>query len=275
MASKKNLVTLLGIALVVAIIATGLFYGLVVGKLNSAAVTEQLNVVVAARDLEPGTVLRMEDLDLAPRNKVDSLVEGFSSLEEVTGLVVVAPIYADEPLVRESLAGKDSPRGGALGIPPGLRAVSIHVTDSAGVVRLLRAGHRVDAQIVQSAGVSRGGGPAVRTVLQDLEVLQVEPEPEATPGRPPLPVVTLVATPAEADALAVADTAARIRLLLRHPLDTELTQRRPVDLGGVFTDPPVQSPRNVRFSASREPSGQEGDGRRLVETARSGGKPAQ
>lgn len=275
MASKKNLVTLLGIALVVAIIATGLFYGLVVGKLNSAAVTEQAKVVVAARDLEPGTVLRVEDLDLAPRSEVDSLVEGFGSLEEVTGLVVVAPIYSDQPLVRESLAGKDSPRGGALGIPPGLRAVSIHVTDSAGVVRLLRAGHRVDAQIVQSAGVSRGGGPSLRTVLQDIEVLGVEPEPEATPGRPALPVVTLVATPEEADVLAVADTAARIRLLLRHPLDTELTQRRPVDLGGVFADPPAQAPRAVRFSASREPSGEESEGRRLVETALSREEPAQ
>ena len=35
---KKNLVPLLGIAFVVAIISTGIFYGLFVGKLKSATI---------------------------------------------------------------------------------------------------------------------------------------------------------------------------------------------------------------------------------------------
>ena len=49
MATKKNLITLLGIAFVVAIIATGLFYGLVAGKLSENAAVSQSSIVVAAQ----------------------------------------------------------------------------------------------------------------------------------------------------------------------------------------------------------------------------------
>ena len=58
---KKNLVPLLGIAFVVAIISTGIFYGLFVGKLKSASVPSQ-SIVVAARNLDRGTALQAADV---------------------------------------------------------------------------------------------------------------------------------------------------------------------------------------------------------------------
>ncbi len=243
--AKKNFITLLGIAFVVAIIATGLFYGLVVGKLDESAAASQRSIVVAGRDLKPGTVLTPSDVKLAPRSSVDGLVEGFDAVSEVAGLVVVAPVAAGEPLVREVVASPTSAHGAAAGVRPGMRAVSIHVTDSTGVIRLLKPGHRVDAQVVYTRGDRPGEATSLRTVLQDLEVLRVEPEPEASEGRPVLPVVTLLTRPEEADVLALADAAARIRLLLRHPLDEELTERPSISLVNVLRSPPKQRRRDA------------------------------
>ena len=55
---KRNMVPLLGIAFVVTIISTGVFYGLFAGKLRSSS--PALNghpIVVAARELERGEVI--------------------------------------------------------------------------------------------------------------------------------------------------------------------------------------------------------------------------
>ena len=256
--------TLLGIAFVVAIIATGLFYGLVVSKLKSAEAAKRDTIVVAAQDLAPGHVLAPNDVTIVPRGTVDVLANGFESPTDVAGLVVMSPVSGGAPLERASLASPDSPRGAALGIPPGQRAVSVHVADSTGVVRLLQPGHRVDAQLV-TAGRGRQG--TLRTMLQNLEVLRVEEEPEASEGRPILPVVTLLATPEEADALAVADAEARIRLLMRHPLDDELTARESVGIDGVFRNPPRQARRENGTSVSEGPGSGKAGGGGTVEAA--------
>ena len=244
MGMKKNMVTLLGIAFVVAIVATGLFYGLVVTKLNSTAEANKGAIVVAVRDLKRGAVLSPEDVKLAPRGNGDALIAGFASEAQVAGLTLMEPVSANEPITREMLVSKGSPQGAALGIPPGLRAVSIHVFDSTGVVSLLQPGHRVDAQVVCTSGHKPGASTTLRTVLQNLEVLKVEANLETTLGRRPLPVVTLLASPHEADVLGLADAAAQIRLVLRHPLDDELTARASVALTGVMR----------KTSASKRPS---------------------
>lgn len=176
MTNKKNLITLLAIAFVVAIIATGLFYGLVVSKFDRRASAQPESIVVAARDLKPGAVLRAADLKLGPRSSADPLAEVFDSPEELDGLVVLAPVRAGQALERSFLVSGKSSRGAAAGIPPGLRAVSVHVTDSTGVVELLRPGFRVDVQLV--TGIGTQGVKTLRTVLQDLAVLRVEPKPE-------------------------------------------------------------------------------------------------
>ena len=61
---KKNLVPLLGIAFVVAIVSTGIFYGLFVGRLKSATLPGP-SIVVAARSLDRGYSLQAADVKLA------------------------------------------------------------------------------------------------------------------------------------------------------------------------------------------------------------------
>jgi Flp pilus assembly protein CpaB len=113
-----------------------------------------------------------------------------------------------------------------------MRAVSIHVTDSTGVISLLHAGQKVDVQVV----VGRGNSDAtvVRTALEDLQILSVTPQTEQSSQGVTLPVVTLLADPHQADVLAAADSGARVRLTLRNPLDDQKTGNNSLSLGAVM-----------------------------------------
>jgi pilus assembly protein CpaB len=224
---KNNLLKLLGIAFVVAIISTGIFYGLFVNKLSSN--TGGRMMVIAARPLKPGTVLQATDLKtvLWPNEKLP--IGSYDKVDPIIGNTVYDTIGADEPVLSGRLANSQS--GGGAGVPSGMRAVSVHVTDSTGVLALLRAGQKVDVQVVTGRAPNE---LVARTVLEDLKVLSVNPQAEQTSQAQNLPVVTLLAKPAEADVLALTDSGARVRLALRNPLDDDLRNRAPLSLDTVM-----------------------------------------
>ena len=226
---KNNLLKLLGIAFVVAIVSTGIFYGLFVNKLSSN--TGALTIVVAAKALTPGTVLQTGDVKTIPWSS-PSLPKGtYQTAGQVAGNTVVEPIGADELVLAGHLANSAS--GGGADVPSGMRAISVHVTDSTGVLSLLRPGQKVDVQVVVGRGNSTAD-TSVRTALEDLRVLSVTPVPEQSSQGQSLPVVTLLAKPADADVLALADSGARVRLSLRNPLDNETRARGPLSLGAIM-----------------------------------------
>jgi pilus assembly protein CpaB len=226
---KKNLLTLLGIALVVAIISTGVFYGLFVSNLKSNANGKTL--VVAAKSLPAGTVLQKTDLSTIPW-PAEKLPNGaFETVEQVAGKTTFDGLGESDPVLASQLVSAEG-SGRSAGVPSGMRAVSVHVTDSSGVVALLRAGHKVDVQVV----LNRTKEPInsqLRTAIEDLEVLAVTPKPQQSSQGYNLPVVTLLASPADADILGLADTGARVRLVLRNPLDTATRTRPSVTLNNV------------------------------------------
>jgi pilus assembly protein CpaB len=228
---KKNLATLLGIALVVAIIATGVFYGLFVSKLKSNADSGR-SVVVAARPLEAGAVLTPADLKTVPWPAGQLPAGAFEKREEVAGKTVFDAIGEAEPVLASRLVSEDG-TGRAAGIPAGMRAVSVHVSDSSGVVALLRAGHRVDVQVLVNR-TNLAVNSQVRTALENLEVLSVAAKVDQSSQGFTLPVVTLLAKPEEADVLALADSGARLRLTLRNPLDADTRDGAPLSLTNVM-----------------------------------------
>jgi pilus assembly protein CpaB len=226
---KNNLYKLLGIAFVVAIISTGIFYGLFVNRLSSNSGNGKM-MVVAAKALKPGTVLQASDVRLMPWPGDQLPKGGFGSSDQVIGNTVFDWIGEDEPVFSSRLANAQS--GGGSGVPSGMRAVSVHVTDSTGVMSLLRAGQKVDVQVV--VGKTERGDVAVRTALEDLKVLSVTAQTEQSSQGTTLPVVTLLAKPSDADILAAADSGARVRLTLRNPLDDDMRTRAPLSLGAVM-----------------------------------------
>jgi pilus assembly protein CpaB len=228
---KNNLLKLLGIAFVVAIVSTGIFYGLFVNKLSSN--TGGKLIVVAAKNLRPGTVLQEADLKTIPWPNSETPGNSYQSVSQVVGNTAFEPIGEGEPVTATRLATASS--GGGAGVPTGMRAVSVHVTDSTGVMGLLRSGQKVDVQVVVARG--KAGDTMVRTALEDLMVLSVNNLPEQSSQGQSLPVVTLLAKPMDADTLALADSGARVRLALRNPLDGETRTRTPLSLSTVMHAP--------------------------------------
>jgi pilus assembly protein CpaB len=228
---KRNIVPLLGIAFVVAIISTGIFYGLFAGRLRSSVGELPVqSVVVAARALTPGTVLTASDLRVSEVK--GAWQGGFSKPEELAGVTILRAVQQNEPILADRVASRDAKSGqGAEGVPSGMRAVSIRVAESSGVVGLLRPGTKVDVQAVSHRETSTD----LRTILQNVEVLAVSPQPEPVPGNQMLPVVTVLTRAQDADLIALADSGSRIRLALRNPLDEDAAPRRSLALASVFT----------------------------------------
>ena len=199
-----------------AIAATGIFYGLFVGKLRDvSASAANKSIVVAAKDLERGTVIKPGDVKVSAWAGKELPRGAFTSAAQTTGRTVFVPLLANEPLSEEKVASAKS--AGHLTIPSGMRAVSVRLPEPAGVVTLVRSGHRVDVQVILQRP---GREPELRAVIPDLQVFAVDMQ-ETNNGRPGMPVVTVLATPADANRLALAEAGAKIRLLLRNPLDSD------------------------------------------------------
>ena len=97
---KNNLVKLLGVALVVAIISTGIFYGLFVNKLSSSTGSGK-TLVVAAKALKPGTVVALADLKTIPW-PTDQLPKGaYETPDQIAGSTVFDSIDQDEPVLAD------------------------------------------------------------------------------------------------------------------------------------------------------------------------------
>jgi pilus assembly protein CpaB len=247
--TKNHFLKLLGIALVVAIVATGIVYGLFVGKMSSSTGSGK-TVVVAARALKVGTQLQTADVKTIPWPAPD-LPQGFyGAVDQVVGTTVFDPIGEGEPVMASRIASKLS--GGGAGVPTGMRAVSIHVTDSSGVLALLRSGQKVDAQVVVH-WKEGPDGTEVRTALEDLMVLSIQAQNEMSSQGATLPVVTLLAKPAEADVLAAADSGARVRLILRNPLDDATRSRPPLSLNAVMRTSGVSNEVNPQTADAQKP----------------------
>jgi pilus assembly protein CpaB len=240
---KNNMLKLLGIAFVVAIASTGIFYGLFVNKLSSSTGSGK-TVVVAAHPLKSGAVIVAADVRTIQWPGVNPPKGTFETPDQVIGKTVFDAIGEEELVSDMHLASAKS--GGGSGVPEGMRAVTVHVTDSSGVIGMLRTGQKVDVQVVVG---KTGAETTVRTALEDLQVLSVNAIAEGTSQGPILPSVTLLAGPAQADVLAAADSGARVRLTLRNPLDDATRPVGPVSLGTV-----VHAPANVSAPVPAKPA---------------------
>jgi pilus assembly protein CpaB len=228
---QNNLAKLLGIALVVAIIATGVFYGLFVNKLSSSTGSGKM-VVVAAKPIPVGTVLAEKDVQSMPWPAESTPAGAFDSAQQVAGHTVLVALAQGEPVLAARLASSEKGGGGS-GVPTGMRAVSVHVSDSSGVLAQLGPGQKVDVQVLV-ARKSANTEPELRTILEGVPVLAVNTQLESTSQGANLPTVTLLTNPGDADVLALADSGARVRLALRNPLDNSTRPRTLVTLDTIL-----------------------------------------
>jgi len=236
---KRNLIPLLGIAFVVAIAATGVFYGLFVGKISGAAppAATGANIVVAVKALDRGAVLKVSDVQIRPGGG-PSPSGAFTAVEDVIGQTIMNPLGPNEPVTAKSLASAG--KSGSLTIAKGYRAISIRVADSAGLLPFVRSGHRVD---VQSVTAHLGPDNQARTLLSNVEVLNAHTE--SGQGGAVTTILNLLVPARDVDRVAQADSLGRVRITLRNPDDQDVVSAAPARLAAAPAA--VAAPGNVRF----------------------------
>jgi pilus assembly protein CpaB len=229
---NKRFVGVLVFAFVVASVASLMLYRLLVkkGESTQAAAPVTTQIVVANKDLEVGTVIKLDDVKLVdwtgpvPTGAVTKL----DGPEGAVGRGVNSSIVAKEPVLASRLALDGAGGGLAAKIPPGKRAVAIRVNEVVGVSGFVSTGMHVDVMISGQRPNGNGTlGTIAKTVttLEDLEVLSAGQElKKDTENKPVMvPTVNLLVTPEQAEQLSLA-AGMNIQLVLRNPLDREIAK---------------------------------------------------
>ncbi len=257
---NKRFVGVLLFAFVVASVASLLLYRLLINRPQAAtAAPKTVQIVLAAHDLEVGSVLKEDDLKLADWS--GAAPEGAAAkMQDLVGRGVTTRMVDKEPVIDSRLAAKGAGGGLAATIPPGMRAVAIRVNEVVGVAGFVVAGMRVDVLI---SGNRPGGndtmGTITRTLLQNLEVLSAGQDfKKDAEGKPVVvQVVNLLVTPEQAEQLSLASAQASVQLVLRNPLDREIAKTPGTAMGylfnGVRPAPRGESPVAPRPRATAPP----------------------
>lgn len=239
----RRFLTVLGLSLVFALVVSSIFYYQFASQSGSTAAPKASNsrdIVVAAKPMGVGVTVKPGDVRLQPV-PVDQFPKGaFSKIEEVIDRPVVSNILMDEPVLEGRLAQRGSGLGLAPIIPVGMRAVSVRVSDVAGVAGFVLPGLRVDVLVTGTPpGNNNNAGSVTTTCLQNILVLSAGQtiQPDSRGQAIQTPTVTLLVSPEQAEILTLAGNEGRIQLVLRNSSDQEIAKTpgtRTQGLYGVF-----------------------------------------
>lgn len=221
---NRRILTIVSCALVLSVCASYLVYRAVGAKASAVRQPKTTPVLVAARDLEAGILIR--DIDLKTAAWSGPVPRGaIAKAESVLDRGVASPIYEGEPITEARLAQQGSGGGLAGIIPAGMRACAVRVNEVVGVAGFVTPGMRVDVLITGlPPDANPLGGPRVRTLLQNIKVLSAGTDFQRDQAGKPeqAQVVNLLVTPAQAEVLSLAGNEMHIQLVLRNPMDTEI-----------------------------------------------------
>jgi pilus assembly protein CpaB len=192
-------------------------------------------VVVAARDMGLGDVIRTEDLQTVEW-PVGSVPVGYATSEaDIVGRSLIADVSTNEPIMASKLA--DTGLHGLIPlIPRGMRALSVRVDDVVGVAGFVTPQTRVDVILIMTP--PGGGEPIGKVILQNVQALaagqQIQQSAEGQPVS--VTVVTVLVDPEEAEKLALAASQGRIQMALRNTIDLDTIRTTGMYASRLFLD---------------------------------------
>jgi pilus assembly protein CpaB len=198
-----------------------------------------VKVLVAKSDLVVGTQIGRESLhwqtwpqeSVAPTYVVEGnkLTDAGKSqekrltIEDFIGAVVRLPIAAGQPLT-PGLVARAGDRGFlAAVLQPGMRAMSIGVSQVSGISGFILPGDRVD--IMWDVKKSSKGYPFTQTLMRDIRVIAIDQKTQAS-GASPAKTITLELTPVQVEALSLASTMGSLEFVLRSIAPDKEEQKR-------------------------------------------------
>jgi pilus assembly protein CpaB len=247
---RKKLVLLLGalvIAIGTALAARNMFAGASAPQAQAAVAPVEPQgpkVLVAKRALPLGTIITADAVgyQLWPKEMVQDayFIDGESDMNKLLGTVVRYPITAGEPITQGALVAPGDSGFLAAALGPGMRAITVPVSEKTGVGGFVFPGDHVDLMLTQS--ISGTDGPPLNTtetILRNLRVLATDQQTETTTGDDGKTVVkafrtvTLEASPKVAEKIAVAQTIGTLSLSLRALSDSQSDLDRAIAQGTV------------------------------------------
>jgi pilus assembly protein CpaB len=213
------MILVVALALVFALLASGLTYLYINYQVKSKGVYALQPVVVAAQDLTFGTTLKPEQLKVAMFPKESVPLGSYAVPESLVGQNTKVFLLTNEPVLESKLSSKGG--GLSLTIPKSMRAASIPVDRVSGVSGFVLPGDRVDViMIIERPGTTRD--PIAKTILQNIEVLTAGERTEQKGNKTiTVQAVTLLVDPPGAEAVALATNEGKIHLALRNPTDMD------------------------------------------------------
>jgi pilus assembly protein CpaB len=248
-----------------------------------------VKIVVVKGLASPGQELTADRLTLGPIAAEVPPPDAFTSVSQVVGRVANTPMFNGQPVLEDLLAPKGAGTGLQALLPKGMRAITVAVDETSGLAGLLLPGSRVD--VVSTVSGATKDETIASTIVQDVLVqavgqrmgAQAPADKDAQPAR----TATLVVTPRDAQAIELASSMGRTRLVLRGTNDREQAENVGVsvaELRGnerkmpvvVVNDPPVAvattKPAEPKPGHPADPFGEEAPPKRTVTVFRGGAK---
>lgn len=178
-------------------------------------------MVVATRALPVGSVIQEQDVKTIPYP--GALPAGYvGDPAGVIGRGLIVGVEPNEAIMQGKMAGEGLGGGLQVLIEDGMRAMTIAVDQVVGVAGFVLPSSRVDVLLTMANPGSGNNEQATKIIMQNVRTLaagqQIQQDKEGKPL--PVPVVTLLLTPEQAETLTLATAQGRIQLALRNSLDT-------------------------------------------------------
>jgi pilus assembly protein CpaB len=187
-------------------------------------------IVTLKRDVPAGHELAAEDVTASDLSSPVAPLGTFKNPADVIGRVAAVSMSVGQPVLEPMLAHKGAVGGLQALVPPGMRAITIDVSETTSVGGMITPGCLVDVLITLNGDRS---GPLTKTLVQGVKVEAVGQRMGPPAKDAPADMfrsATLLVTPSQAEAIELASTAGRPRLILRSNSDTANTQTTGVTL---------------------------------------------
>jgi pilus assembly protein CpaB len=252
-------------------------------------------VVAAVADMGAGTRLKAADIKLIDLPERNLPRAALLDAKLALGRALLYPVSANEPLTAAKLSSATGADGLPATIEPGMRAVSIPVTDASMAAGLIQPRSRVDVLFTRAGSMAEA---LTTVVLEDVMVLSIgrnteitqtpaqqssgSSQPSVTQSVTQTRAVTLVVTPEDARKLELARNQGKLSLALRNPLDRSRVAnreavtaealdpylftrvRRPTPVGANVRDPKVWAQLTGEAPKPKEPEKKEPPKPRIV-----------
>jgi len=179
---------------------------------------DTIEVVVAKRDLQMGTRLQPDMLEMVHWPTAAPIEAPLTTMEQAYDRVINMQVLRGEPLLLSKLAAVGEMGGLSSVLRNGQRAVTVKVNEIMGVAGFALPGNYVDVMVNTPDGQDN---PISKIVIERIKVLAVAQDVASTENKPRVVnAVTLEVTPQEAEKIDLARSVGTLSLVLRSQVDT-------------------------------------------------------